>query len=127
MAEGRILIVDDEDSVRDYLSMMLEREGYEVSSSDTGKKALKLYSKKAYDVVITDIQMPAMSGMEVLTALREDDPTLPVIIITGHASQESAIEALNMGAFYYLLKPVTSSGRSILRTVSGRWWGTASR
>jgi DNA-binding NtrC family response regulator len=108
MAEGRILIIDDEDSIRDYLSMMLEREGYEVSACEDGKKALKLSSKEDFDVVITDIQLPGMSGIEILSSVRESDPTVPVIIITGHASQESAIEALNMGAFYYLLKPVSN-------------------
>ncbi len=117
MAEGRILIIDDEDSIRDYLSMMLEREGYEVSASEDGKKALKLNSKKSYDVVITDIQLPGMSGLDILTTLRESDPTLPVIIITGHASQESAIEALNIGAFYYLLKPVSNEElKQVVRT-----------
>ena len=117
MPEGRILIIDDEDSIRDYLSMMLEREGYEVSASENGKKALKLNTKKAYDVVITDIQLPGMTGLEILTALRESDPELPVIIITGHASQESAIEALNMGAFYYLLKPVSNEElKQVVRT-----------
>jgi DNA-binding NtrC family response regulator len=117
MAEGRILIVDDEDSIRDYLSMMLEREGYEVSACEDGKKALRLSSKTAYDVVITDIQLPGMSGIEVLTSLRESDPTIPVIIITGHASQESAIEALNVGAYYYLLKPVSNEElKQVVRT-----------
>ncbi|MFH1690443.1 MAG: sigma-54 dependent transcriptional regulator [Candidatus Eisenbacteria bacterium] len=117
MAEGRILIVDDEDSIRDYLSMMLEREGYEVSASEDGKKALKLNSKQAYDVVITDIQLPGMSGIDVLTTLHDTDPALPVIIITGHASQESAIDALNMGAFYYLLKPVSNEElKQVVRT-----------
>jgi DNA-binding NtrC family response regulator len=124
MAEGRILIIDDEDSIRDYLSMMLEREGYEVSASEDGKRALKLNSKKSYDVVITDIQLPGMSGLDILTTLRESDPTLPVIIITGHASQESAIEALNIGAFYYLLKPVSNEElERFIRRVRGRWWG----
>ena len=108
MAEGRVLIVDDEDSIRDYLSMMLEREGYDVAACESGRKALRLNTKEAFDVVITDIQLPGMSGIEILTSLRESDPTVPVIIITGHASQESAIEALNVGAFYYLLKPVSN-------------------
>ena len=117
MAEGRILIIDDEDSIRDYLSMMLEREGYEVSASEDGKKALKLNSKKAYDVVITDLQLPGMSGLDILTTLRDTDPALPVIIITGHASQESAVEALNVGAFYYLLKPVSNEElKQVVRT-----------
>jgi two-component system response regulator PilR (NtrC family) len=108
MAEGKILIIDDEDSIREYLSMMLEREGYEVHSSENGKKALKLSSQESFDVVITDIQLPGMSGLDILGSMRESDPSVPVIIITGHASQESAIEALNIGAFYYLLKPVSN-------------------
>jgi DNA-binding NtrC family response regulator len=108
MAHGRILIVDDEDSTREYLAMMLEREGYEVSASGDGKKALKLNSQESFDAVITDIQMPGMGGIQILGNLRDNDPTLPVIIVTGHASQESAIEALNLGAFYYLLKPVSN-------------------
>ncbi len=73
-----------------------------------GKKALKSQSQEGFDVVVTDIQLPGMSGIDVLSALRDQDPTLPVIIVTGHASQESAIEALNLGAFYYLLKPVSN-------------------
>jgi DNA-binding NtrC family response regulator len=108
MANGTILVIDDEDSIRDYLSMMLEREGYEVRASADGRKALKLYAQEAFDVVITDIQLPGIDGIEVLKTLRERDPTIPVVIVTGHASQESAIEALNLGAFYYLLKPVSN-------------------
>jgi DNA-binding NtrC family response regulator len=108
MAHGTILVIDDEDSIRDYLSMMLEREGYGVRASADGRKALKLYAQEAFDVVITDIQLPGIDGIEVLKTLRERDPTIPVVIVTGHASQESAIEALNLGAFYYLLKPVSN-------------------
>ncbi len=108
MTHGRILIVDDEDSTREYLAMMLEREGYEVSASGDGKKAVKLNSQESFDAVITDIQMPGMDGLQLLGSLRDNDPTVPVIIVTGHASQESAIEALNLGAFYYLLKPVSN-------------------
>ncbi len=108
MAHGRILVVDDEDSIREYLAMMLEREGYEVQSAADGKKAVKLSSKESFDAVITDIQLPGMTGIDLLGAFRESDPTVPIIIVTGHASQESAIEALNLGAFYYLLKPVSN-------------------
>jgi DNA-binding NtrC family response regulator len=108
MPQGRILVIDDEDSIREYLSMMLEREGYVCDATKDGKKALKLQSQEAYDVVVTDIQLPGMSGIDILGKLRESDPSVPVIIITGHASQESAIEALNLGAFYYLLKPVSN-------------------
>ncbi len=108
MPSGRILVIDDEDSIREYLSMMLEREGYEVLASADGKRALKLQKQESFDVVITDIQLPGMSGIEVLSSFRKTDPTIPVIIVTGHASQESAIEALNLGAYYYLLKPVSN-------------------
>jgi two-component system response regulator PilR (NtrC family) len=106
MAHGRI--VDDEDSIREYLAMMLEREGYEVQAAADGKKAVRLSSKESFDAVITDIQLPGMTGIDLLGAFRESDPTVPIIIVTGHASQESAIEALNLGAFYYLLKPVSN-------------------
>ena len=116
MAQGRILIIDDEDSIRDYLSMMLEREGYEVTACENGKKGLKLNSQGGFDVVITDIQLPGMDGLEILGALRDTDPKIPVIIITGHASQESAIDALNKGAYYYLLKPVSNEElKSVVR------------
>jgi len=108
MPHGRILIVDDEDSTREYLSMMLQREGYEVRTAGDGKEAVKIESKESFDAVITDIQLPGMTGIEVLSSIREGDPTIPVIIVTGHSSQESAIEALNLGAFYYLLKPVSN-------------------
>jgi len=108
MPHGRILVIDDEDSIREYLSMMLEREGYEVLAASDGKKAVKLSKRDSFDAVITDIQLPGMTGIEILGSFKESDPTVPIIIVTGHASQESAIEALNLGAFYYLLKPVSN-------------------
>ncbi len=108
MPHGRILVIDDEDSIREYLSMMLEREGYEVVAASDGKKAVKLSKRESFDAVITDIQLPGMTGIEILGSFKESDPTVPIIIVTGHASQESAIEALNLGAFYYLLKPVSN-------------------
>ncbi len=108
MPHGRILVIDDEDSIREYLSMMLEREGYEVLAASDGKKAVKLSKRESFDAVITDIQLPGMTGIEILGSFKESDPTVPIIIVTGHASQESAIEALNLGAFYYLLKPVSN-------------------
>ncbi len=108
MPHGRILVIDDEDSIREYLSMMLEREGYEVQAASDGQKAMKLSKRESFDAVITDIQLPGMTGIEILSSFKDSDPTVPIIIVTGHASQESAIEALNLGAFYYLLKPVSN-------------------
>ncbi len=104
MAGERILIVDDEKSMCQYLSIMLKKEGYHVKTASSGKKAVSEVKNSNYDVLITDIRMEGMDGIEVLTAVKEIDPTLPVIIMTAYASQKTAIEALNRGAFYYLIK-----------------------
>lgn len=104
MAGERILIVDDEKSMCQYLSIMLKKEGYQVKTASSGKKAISEVKNSNYDVLITDIRMEGMDGIEVLTAVKEIDPTLPVIIMTAYASQKTAIEALNRGAFYYLIK-----------------------
>ncbi len=104
MAGEKILIVDDEKSMCQYLSIMLKKEGYEVKTASNGSKAVKEVSDSNYDAVITDIRMEGMDGIEVLTAVKEIDPSIPVIIMTAYASQKTAIEALNNGAFHYLVK-----------------------
>jgi len=104
MAGERILIVDDEKSMCQYLSIMLKKEGYEIKTVNSGKKAVNAIKESNFDVVITDIKMEGMDGIEVLKAVKEIDPTVPVIIMTAYASQKTAIEALNKGAFYYLIK-----------------------
>jgi DNA-binding NtrC family response regulator len=104
MAAEKILIVDDEKSMCQYLSIMLKKEGYQVKTANSGKKAVSEVSEGNYDVVITDIKMEGMDGIGVLTEVKKIDPTLPVIIMTAYASQKTAIAALNKGAFYYLIK-----------------------
>ncbi len=104
MAGERILIVDDEKSMCQYLSIMLKKEGYDVKTASNGKKAVQEVKSSNFDVVITDIRMEGMDGIEVLAAVKEIDHTLPVIIMTAYASQKTAIAALNKGAFYYLIK-----------------------
>ncbi len=104
MAGERILIVDDEKSMCQYLSIMLKKEGYEIKTVNSGKKAVNAIKESNFDVVITDIKMEGMDGIEVLKAVKEIDPTVPVVIMTAYASQKTAIEALNKGAFYYLIK-----------------------
>ncbi|HSG27394.1 MAG TPA: sigma-54 dependent transcriptional regulator [Candidatus Krumholzibacterium sp.] len=104
MAGEKILIVDDEKSMCQYLSIMLKKEGYSVKTANNGKKAISEVNNSNFDVVITDIRMEGMDGIEVLSAVKEVDPTLPVIIMTAYASQKTAIEALNKGAFHYLIK-----------------------
>ncbi len=104
MAAAKILIVDDEKSMCQYLSILLKREGYQVKTVSRGKKAIQAAKDSNIDVVITDIRMEGMDGIEVLSAMKEIDPAMPVIIMTAYASQKTAIEALNRGAFYYLIK-----------------------
>ena len=104
MAEGRILIVDDEESMCQFLSIMLKREGYDVTAVTTGADALKQMQKEPADAVITDIQMPKMDGLQVLAGIKAVDPNVPVIIMTAYASKQTAIEAVNRGAFHYLDK-----------------------
>ncbi len=104
MATGKILIIDDEESMCQFLSIMLRKEGYEVQTSTTGKDVARLASEQIFDVVVTDIRMPGFDGLDVLSDLKSADPSIPVIILTAYASQETAIEAVNRGAFYYLTK-----------------------
>ncbi|MBN2071433.1 MAG: sigma-54-dependent Fis family transcriptional regulator [Candidatus Krumholzibacteriota bacterium] len=104
MADEKILIVDDEKSMCQYLAIMLKKEGYDVKTVNNGKKAVKEISGSNFDLLMTDIRMEGIDGIEVLKQAKEINPTLPVIIMTAYASQKTAIDALNEGAFYYLIK-----------------------
>jgi two-component system response regulator HydG len=104
MANERILVVEDEEGMREFLKILLGKERYEVAACECGKDALERFREENFHVVITDIKMPGMDGIELLSAVREIDNSVPVIIMTGHASMETAIEAVNKGAFAYLLK-----------------------
>ena len=100
-----ILVVDDEPSIREFLQIMLEREGYQVSCADNGKTAIKLFEQEQYDVVIADIRMPKVNGFEVLTEIKRLSPETKVIMITAFASFESAVESMKEGAYDYITKP----------------------
>jgi len=104
MALGRILVVDDEESMCQYLSILLQKEGYEVTTVNSGVQALQVFENDPVDVVMTDIQMPKMDGIQLLKGLKGIDPTTPVIIMTAYASEQSAIDAVNLGAFSYMQK-----------------------
>ncbi len=101
----RILIIDDEASLLDTLEILLKGEGFEVALRDSGRSALEDWEEIDPDVVLTDIRMPGVSGMDVLDAVRDQDPETPVILMTAQASLQSAIQAVNQGAYYYLQKP----------------------
>ncbi len=101
----RILVVDDELIVRDSLKEWLEFEGFCVDMADSGRAALDQLSQKRYHLMLTDIKMPGMDGVEVLTKAKEAFPDLPVVMMTAYATVETAIEAMKTGALDYLLKP----------------------
>lgn len=105
MADGRILIVDDERDMRELLEIMLRREGYEPVGLPSAKLAIERFKEEDFDLVISDVRMPVMGGIEFLKALREADPEALVIMITAYASVETAIEAMKSGAHDYFIKP----------------------
>jgi len=104
MAGEKILVVDDDDSMCQFLSIMLRKEGFEVTTVKDGRSAIEKIKETGFDVVITDIKMPGMDGLQVLDEIKAIDPSTPVVIMTGFASQKTAIEAVNKGAFQYLEK-----------------------
>jgi len=101
----RILVVDDEAIVRRLLKNFLERDGFEVFEAIDGEHALQVLTGKTPDVLIADVNMPRKSGIELLENMREDYPQIPVILITGMASVEAAVECMKIGAFDYISKP----------------------
>ena len=102
---GRILVADDERSLRELLAIVLRREGYDVMLAENGKMALAALARGAVDLLISDIKMPDMSGVEVLRSAKQIDPALPAIMMTAFASTETAVEAMRLGACDYLVKP----------------------
>ena len=102
----RILLVDDEESACIALSKILTREGYEVAVAGNGYEALNFLRGREVDLVITDINMPEMNGISFMRELNRDYPDCHVIMITAYGEVESYIEAMNLGAFEYINKPV---------------------
>ncbi|MGE0454929.1 MAG: EAL domain-containing protein [Vicinamibacteria bacterium] len=106
MSEGRILVVDDDAGLREALEETLRDAGYEVTSAGDAAGALETLASESLDAVVSDICMPGLSGMDLLRAVRARDPDLPVVLVTGSPSLETAIDAVALGAFKYLTKPV---------------------
>ena len=107
MDSPRVLIVDDEPNIRLVLKRALSREGCDVDTAENGAEALKKLSEITFDLILLDLFMEPVGGLQVLEAARELDPEIVVIILTAHGSVESAVEALRLGAFDYLFKPST--------------------
>jgi len=114
---AKILIVDDDDSIRLSLEELLDRDGYQVRAVASGEQALVHIAGEPFDLVLLDLMMKGIGGMEVLAALREQALDTAVIVLTAHGSMETAINALRQGAHDYLLKPTdTASLRESVRT-----------
>ncbi len=100
-----ILVIDDERSLVETLTVLLKREGFEIASALTGAEGLELFDERQPDLVLVDVRMPKMDGVEVLEAVRERSPATPVVLMTAQASLQSAIRAVNLGATHYVQKP----------------------
>ena len=100
-----ILIIDDERAIRKTLGEILQYEGHKIEEAQDGEEALKMFSAKAYDVVLCDIKMPKMDGIEFLVKAGEVNPDVPIIMISGHGTIETAVDAVKKGAFDYVSKP----------------------
>ncbi len=100
-----ILVIDDEQGILETLRILLKNEGYEVETVQGGKAGLEALKKSRPDVVLADIRMPQVSGLDILAAAKEQDPETPVVLMTAQASLQSAIQAVNQGAFQYIQKP----------------------
>src|SRR5262252_4490033 len=108
MPKSRILVIDDEAPIRDSLKMTLEYEGYEFIGAATGQEGLALAEREAPDLVLLDVKMPGMDGIEVLERLRNMNEALPVVVVSGHGTISTAVEATKKGAFDFIEKPFAS-------------------
>lgn len=126
-AKRRILIVDDEENARIGLGKLLGQEGYEVAAVANGREALTHLGREKVHLVITDINMPEMNGLAFLRELSVRFPSVQVIMMTAYGGVESYLEAMNLGAFEYLNKPVRLDElKSVMRKIFSRTSATGS-
>jgi len=107
-AQPSILVVDDESGILQTLQILLKNEGFDVTTAQGGKAGLDALKAQAPDIVLTDVRMPQVTGIDILAAVRQQDPETPVILMTAQASLQTAIQAVNEGAFYYIQKPFSN-------------------
>ncbi|MGB2696471.1 MAG: sigma-54 dependent transcriptional regulator, partial [Candidatus Zixiibacteriota bacterium] len=108
MAQAKILVVDDDNLMREFLDETLRRSNYFVDSASTGDEAFKKIKSQEYDVILSDIRMPKMSGMELLKAVKDNSPQAKVMLMTAYGTIENAVEAMKLGAFDYISKPFSA-------------------
>jgi DNA-binding NtrC family response regulator len=114
LKEAKILVIDDEEAMRDSCQQTLSRDDNKVETAEDGLKGLAMLEKESFDVIILDLKMPGLSGMEVLKRIKEDDPDAMVIVITGYATVESAVEAMKKGAYDFIPKPFTPDSLRVI-------------
>jgi len=120
-SQANILVIDDEESMRDSCRQALARDGNRVKVAEDGAGGLSMLQAESFDLVILDLKMPGLSGMEVLKKIQKDDPEIMVIVITGYATVESAVEAMKGGAYDFIPKPFTpGSLRAIVKRALDR-------
>jgi len=115
---ARILVADDEAGLREFLTDALELDEHTVVAAKDGKEAAKLLDERGFDLVLTDLKMPGMDGMQLLRKVRSEQPEIEVIVMTAHGTVDNAVEAMKLGAFEYLQKPI--SGPDELRLLVAR-------
>jgi DNA-binding NtrC family response regulator len=115
LSKAHLLVVDDEELYRRALERVLARVGYSVSTARDASEAMAIVSTQPLDLVLTDVRMPGIQGLELVRQIREYDPDLPCIVITGYGSAESSVEALRAGAFWYLQKPFDQGNLDVVR------------
>ena len=104
-SDARILIVDDDENIRKVLIAILEDKGYNIEAVGTAREAIKKTDKKFYNLALIDIRLPDMEGIDLLTKIRDTTPRMRKIIITGYPTLQNAVEAVNLGADAYIMKP----------------------
>jgi two-component system response regulator AtoC len=114
----RILVVDDEEGVRSFLAEALEDAGHSVAQAGNGDDAAERLQREPFDLLITDLRMPGIHGLELVRRARAEHPALPVIVLTAHGTVDSAAEVMRLGAFDYVEKPIESPAR--LRELAAR-------
>ncbi|HDZ22939.1 MAG TPA: sigma-54-dependent Fis family transcriptional regulator, partial [Desulfobacteraceae bacterium] len=114
MGTAKILIVDDELIMRESLAGWLERDGHQVDKAASGEEALEMLENIRYDILLLDIKMDGMSGLDVLKRVHENDPDVAIVMITAYGSVSTAIEAMKNGAFDYLMKPFDPNEQGLL-------------
>jgi len=105
--QGSVLIVDDDHRLRTTLTDILTFKNFSITSVGTGQEALRAVQEKPVDVALIDLRLEDMPGIELLRRIKETNPGIECIMLTGHATQSSAIEAINLGAYSYFEKPIT--------------------